>query len=226
MSIAHDFNNLLAGILSHTEMARLEIGEQHAATQALDEVDRAGQLARDLVKRILIFGRPRQSLSHETAVRPALEESLRLLRAMLPTRISLRLECPDGLPAITADEGQIHQALLNLATNAWQAMEEKAGCIEIVVQPEQIDIASVADAPLLAPGAYVRIAVGDSGKGMDTPTLERIFEPFFTTRAGSTGSGLGLTIVAEIMQSLGGGIKAEGEPGRGSTFHLYFPAAP
>jgi PAS domain S-box-containing protein len=222
--IAHDFNNLIGTIVGNAELARLDLTPEHPAQVSVREITRAGKRAKELVNRLLTFARPTEQHLHPMQLAPVVHEAVNLLRATLPKAVELSVQSADALPAVRADASQIHQVILNLATNSWHAMEGGAGRIDLRLEASEIDRASERLGPGLSDGIYVRLSIRDTGKGMDESTLSRIFEPFFTTKPAGLGSGLGLSVVHGIVRSHGGAIRVESEPGCGSTFHLYFPA--
>jgi PAS domain S-box-containing protein len=229
--IAHDFNNIIATILGNVELARQDMSADPLALQSLEEIRKAGSRARDLVQQILSFSRRQPTVHMPVSLAPIIEETARLLRATLPARVTLDVRCDADVPAVSADVTQIQQILINLATNAMQAMRDKPGRIGIRLDTVMLDAALVEAYPALRamhagrPGRAVRLAVSDDGPGMDAATLERIFEPFFTTKAVDEGTGLGLSVVHGIVQAHDGAIVVESQPGQGATFSLYLPGA-
>jgi PAS domain S-box-containing protein len=223
--IAHDFNNIIGAILGNAELAREDVGPGHPAKQSIGEIKKAGHRARDLVKQILFFGRRRALEREAIALAPVVEESSRLLRATLPAAVQLRVVCAPDAPAVMADATQIEQVLVNLGTNAWHAMEGRPGQVDIRLDGFTVDAALAREHAGLRPGRYARLTVRDKGKGMDAATRERIFEPFFTTKPLGVGTGLGLSVVHGIVQGHEGAITVDSAPGKGTTFHLYLPAA-
>jgi PAS domain S-box-containing protein len=222
--IAHDFNNILATILGNIDLARQDAGANWQALVSLDEIQKAGYRARDLVQQILTFSR-RQPTSHRViSLASAVEEAVRLLRATLPGGVRIECRCAADTPSVLADPTQVQQVILNLGTNAAHAMEGRPGRIDVLVEGVTQDEAS-ASSPSLRPGRYARVVVSDTGHGMDRATLRRIFEPFFTTKAPGKGTGLGLSVAHGIMQAHEGAIVTHSEPGKGSSFELYFPRA-
>jgi CheY-like chemotaxis protein len=153
------------------------------------------------------------------------EESVRLLRAALPAGLRIEFSAATDTPAVMADPTQVQQVLLNLGANAAHAMEGRTGSIQIRVDGVTLDAALIRLESNLRPGRYARVAVSDTGHGMDERTQRRIFEPFFTTKPAGQGTGLGLTVAQGIMHAHAGVIIAHSEPGRGSRFELYFPCA-
>ncbi len=220
--VAHDFNNALAAIMGNVELARQDLGPGHDALVSLEEIAKAGRRAKDLVQQILAFGR-RQKLERKVmSTALVVVESARLVRATLPAMISLNVSCEADTPPVLADATQLKQILLNLCSNALQAVrdQERPGVIDI-----RLDAWEQAEANGdLRPGRYARLCVSDNGPGMDAATRSRIFEPFFTTRPRGAGTGLGLSVVYGIVRSHEAVIEVESVPGKGSTFCIYFPA--
>ena len=222
--IAHDFNNILGAILGNVELAREELRPGHAALASLDEIQKASVRARHLVRQILTFSRrePQELLTQP--LRPVVEETHRLLRATLPAGVELELTLADAPLHVQADATQLQQVLMNLCTNAWHALQDGHGRIDIGLQPLQLDESSAQRLGGLPGGAYAHLWVSDTGIGMDAALRERIFEPFFTTKPVGQGTGLGLSVVHGILTAHHGAIAVDSTPGQGSTFHLYFPA--
>jgi PAS domain S-box-containing protein len=222
--IAHDFNNLLTTMVGNVELARLDVEPGHPAILSLDAIAVAARRATELVRQILAFSRKQPSRRSVIALAPVIADSARLLRASLPAAIEIRLHFEDEAPLVLADATQIHQVVMNLCTNAWQAITEDRGCIDITL--DAVDLAPAARmSEGSAAGRYARIRVRDTGEGMDAPTLERIFEPFFTTKAVGRGSGLGLSVAHGIVKDHGGTISARSREGEGATFEVLLPAA-
>jgi PAS domain S-box-containing protein len=222
--IAHDFNNILSAIVGNTELVRLDLSPDHPALTSIKEILSAGQRAKELVQRILAFSRPQPQQLRPILLQPVLDEAIRLLRATLPAGVELLFDAERWSPTVRADASQIHQIVLNLVTNAWHAMEHDIGRIAVHLKACRVDESLCSTHPELQPGPHVCLSVADSGKGMDTPTLSRIFEPFFTTKQAGQGAGLGLSVVHGIVRSHGGAIVVHSEPGKGTTFQVYFPA--
>lgn len=220
--VAHDFNNILAAISGNAELARQDVGAQHPALASLDEIRKASRRAKELVDQILTFSR-RQPQSRQTlTLAPVVGEAVKLLRATLPAGVEVALTSADDTPNVLADPTQIHQVVLNLGTNAWHALENNPGRIDIRLEAMTLDAGEAG--PGLQSGRYAHLSVRDNGCGMDSATLERVFDPFFTTKSVGTGTGLGLSVVHGIVQAHQGIIRIESAPGRGTTVHVYFPA--
>ncbi len=223
--IAHDFNNILGTILGNTDLARQDAGSNWQALVSLDEIQKAALRAKDLVQQILAFSRRQPTALRVMSLTPLVEESVRLLRAVLPGGVQLEYRCLADTPPVAADPTQIKQILINLGTNAAHAMRGRPGSIDICVEGITLDTSSVRFDLNLRPGRYARITFSDTGHGMDAATQRRIFEPFFTTKPVGEGTGLGLAVVHGIMQAHHGEIIPHSEAGKGSRFELYFPAA-
>jgi PAS domain S-box-containing protein len=223
--IAHDFNNLLAAILGNAELVQLDLPAGHPSRPAVDDIVTVGLRARDLVRQILAFGR-RHDLQHRQQVRVdyVMTEAFRVLRSTLPASIELVRRVPDEPVTVLGDSAQLHQVLLNLCTNAAQAMPPGGGRIEVAAELVDVDGAMALTLVGLEPGRHVRISVIDTGAGMDAATRERIFEPFFTTKPPGQGTGLGLAVVHGIVRGHGGAVTVDSAPGAGTTVRVYLPA--
>jgi PAS domain S-box-containing protein len=223
--IAHDFNNILGAILGNVELARQDAGGDATLLESLEEIRKAGHRAKELIKQILAFSRREPALRSVIGLPAIVEESVRLLRTSLPPRVSMDLQVDPATPVVLADPTHIGQVVLNLGTNAAHAMEGRSGLVTVRVGPVKLDEAQARMHADLMAGDYACITVSDTGCGMDAATIARIFEPFFTTKPVGVGTGLGLSVVHGIMRSHQGAIAVESEPGKGSSFMLYFPAA-
>jgi predicted ATPase/signal transduction histidine kinase/ActR/RegA family two-component response regulator len=222
--IAHDFNNILGAILGYGELAQRAASEDSVVRRYLDNVMNAGGRGKALVERILTFSRSSVGGRSPVRVQAVIEETLELLAASLTRGIRLdkRLEASDA--AVIGDATQLHQVAMNLFTNALQAMQH-GGVLEVA-----LDCADVAQERRLshgnlAPGAYVRLCVSDTGSGIPPPVLDRMFDPFFTTKATGEGTGLGLSLVQAIVADLGGAIDVRTTVGQGTTFTIWLPSA-
>ena len=223
--IAHDFNNILAAIRGNADLAAADVGPDHVAAESLAEIGKASTRASELVRRIMAFGRPREAQQEVVDLGDVVGEVLKLLRSTLPAGIALIKEFAPDTPRALADEGQIHEAIVNLTTNAAYAIGPRAGSIAYRLEPVQVGERLARSIPGIEEGRYARLTVSDSGCGMDAATLERIFDAFYTTKPVGEGTGLGLSMVHGIMRSQGGAVTVESVPGKGSRFALYFPAA-
>lgn len=220
--IAHDFNNILAAILGNVEFARMDTGPGHPAQESLAEIEESAKRASHLVRQILSYSRRKPQELRKVDLREVLGDAVKLLRASLPARIELAMTIASDQTVVLADATQIHQVMMNLGTNALHAIGNEKGRFEFSLGSVTIDESG--EQASLSPGRYVHLRVTDTGIGMDAATLERIFDPFFTTKAPGQGTGLGLSVVSGIIKSHNGVISVSSEPGKGSTFEIYFPA--
>ncbi|MEW5911476.1 MAG: PAS domain S-box protein [Thermodesulfobacteriota bacterium] len=221
--IAHDFNNILGAIIGYAELALDEVGQDGAAVHELKQVLLAGQRAKNLVRQILSFSREREQEQAPVQVATIVKEVLKLLRPATPSNIDIKTDLADQEAYVMADPVQMHQVIMNLCTNAVQAMESAGGMLEVSLQIVDLDQKEAARYVDLEPGRYQVLSVSDTGVGMDRETLGRIFEPFFTTKEADRGTGLGLSVVHGIALSHGGTVTVYSEPGQGSTFRVYLP---
>ena len=221
--IAHDFNNILAAILGFTEMAIDDVPDRPLVEKNLKNVLKSSMRARDLVKQILTFSRKTNYERSPLSVTPLMDETVHLLRASIPTTIEIRLSNAASSDAVLASPVEVQQVLMNLATNASLAMQERGGVLEINLS----DIDFEPDSPVfgveVAPGEYLQLAVKDTGVGMSPDVMKRVFEPFFTTREAGKGTGMGLAVVYGIVKDLQGAINVESAPGVGFTFRVFLP---
>jgi PAS domain S-box-containing protein len=224
--IAHDFNNVLGAVLGYTELALLDTPQHSPAAGSLREVLKGCQRARELVKQILAFSRMSGQERKPVQLGQVFEETIKLIRASIPTTISIRSVIDmEGLGQATvmADPIQMHQILVNLCTNAAQAMRNHGGVLEVGLSSGHFGADDPARPPEFSPGPYVTIWVRDSGPGMEPATLERIFDPFFTTKGPGEGTGMGLAVVHGIVERHHGAIRVESLAGVGSTFFVWLP---
>ncbi len=219
--IAHNFNNIIGAILGYSEMIEPQLTRGTKPAQHIDEIRRAAERGRDLIDNILAFGRRTDARVRPMQVRILLEESASLLRASLPSGVDLVIEDVALSVAVSGEPAQLQQVVLNLCTNAAQAMED-SGCIRVAVKHEELAGILRMSHGELSPGRYVCVAVSDNGHGFDERVARRIFEPFFTTRF--AGTGLGLATVREIVRDHDGAINVQSEPGCGSRFEIWLPA--
>jgi len=221
--IAHDFNNILSAIIGYTELSIDTVPEGSQIHSDLTKIFKAGYRARDLVNQILTFSRQREQGKRPILIAPIVKESLKLLRASLPSTVEIRQNIEPGPGMVMADATQIHQVIMNLCTNAGHAMQEKGGILEVSLTSEELDSEFCLQHPGLTPGLYLKLMVSDTGHGIEPDTLPRIFEPYFTTKEKSGGTGLGLSVVHGIVTGFGGAVTVYSEPGKGTTFKVYLP---
>jgi two-component system, cell cycle sensor histidine kinase and response regulator CckA len=221
--IAHDFNNLMTVVLGYAELLRTTLPLTPDAAEGLTAIEYSAQRAADLSRQLLAIGR-RQVLKLEVQdLNTVLRDMAGMLERVLGGDVVLRVAVADTPLAVRVDRGQLEQVVLNLATNARDAMPG-GGTLELRTSRAQIDewFSRSHEGP--APGAYVALDVSDTGTGMDEATRQRIFEPFFTTKEPGRGTGLGLSTVYGIVEQTAGAIRVHSEPGRGTTFRIYLPS--
>ena len=221
--IAHDFNNILTPIMGFVDMALHDLPEKTETHANLNQVMKAVRRAKELINQILTFGGSTEGDQRDLDVGLVIEEALQLLRPSLPSTIEIRDAISADLPRVMGDTTQLHQVVMNLCTNAYQAMREGGGVLD--VKADQVVLEEGETPASLAAGSYVRLAVSDTGHGMDEATMQRIFEPFYTTKEVNEGTGLGLSVVHGIVSGHGGLITVDSAMGRGTTFTVYLPVA-
>jgi len=219
--IAHDFNNVLAAILGYAELAVRRLPLANPVHAYLDEILKAGDRARGLIRQILTFSRKTEQERAVIAIDPIVKESIKLLRSTIPVSIDIRQRVEQDCHVL-AEATHVQQLVMNLAINASQAMQPNGGVMEIRLEKREVGEGEVTGVP---PGRYVVLSVSDTGVGMDAATLERIFEPYFTTKEQGVGTGMGLAVVHGIVESYGGFITVESTPGEGSLFTIFLPRA-
>ncbi len=222
--IAHDFNNILGAIMGYTELSLGELPEGSPVKNMLKKVMSASERARDMVKQILAFSRKNLIEKRILYIGQIIREDLKLLRSSIPATIEIRSHIERELKPVLADLTQIHQVIMNICINAAHAMREQGGILEISLkeidlQPGTFDLGNI------EPGKYQQLTIKDTGHGMEAETVKRIFDPYFTTKETGEGTGMGLAVVHGIVKSHGGEIVVFSEPGKGSTFHIFFPIA-
>ncbi|MBF0551680.1 MAG: PAS domain S-box protein [Deltaproteobacteria bacterium] len=221
--IAHDFNNILAAIIGYSEMALNEAIDTSRSHRWLTRVMEASHRAKELVHQILMFSRQDEKKRRSVEIATVVKEALKLVRASIPSTIEIELNINSDAGFILADPTQIHQVIMNLATNAAHAMDADGGILSVEISDLIMEEGKMSQGLSLKPGHYVELTLGDTGSGMTQEVRDRIFEPFFTTKDQGEGTGMGLSVVHGIVKSHDGGIDVFSEPGKGSTFHLYFP---
>ena len=221
--IAHDFNNIFTPILGYAELVQDHLPTDSDLWHQQQEIIKAGNRAKDLVGQILSFSRQTEHELTPVSLSSLLKEVIKLLHASIPSSIEIRLQIDPDCGMILADPSQIHQVLMNLCTNAYHAMRPNSGSLDISLRRLNIDRDDTSKQILLEPGPHLRLAVSDTGCGMEKSILDKIFEPYFTTKPKGEGTGLGLSVVHAIVKNHGGAITVYSEPGKGTTFHVYFP---
>jgi PAS domain S-box-containing protein len=221
--IAHDFNNILGVIFGYAELSQ-DLAEGNSVLEKnLEQILKAADRAKNLVSQILAFSRKSESDIKPLRAHLVIKEGLKLLRASLPSTISILADIDDTHDIVVADATQLHQIIMNLCTNAAYAMQHSGGTLDVKLKPLDIDEHSAKAYGEIAPGPYVQLSVKDTGTGIPADIISRIFEPFFTTKDVGRGTGMGLSVVHGIVKSLKGDIKVYSEPGTGSVFHVVLP---
>ena len=222
--IAHDFNNILAGIIGYTELALdNELDPDHPANECMKQVAAAGSRAADLVRQLLMMSRPSEVEPRSIDAQPIAREVLRLVRASYPPTLQIDLETTASNSFVMAAPTHIHQILMNLVTNAAQAIEDMKGIIAIRLDSRIVTETPAGGTDGVRPGEYLEIAVADTGSGMDQAVADRIFEPYFTTKDPGKGTGLGMSVVHGIVRQLNGALHVESEVGEGTTVCVLLP---
>jgi len=223
--IAHDFNNILAAIIGYTELARDDSPKESSVVKDLNKVLEASDRAASLVKQILAFSR--QEETEHILLQPinVVEKAITMLRPTLPTTIEIIQDIAPETGLIFADSTQIHQIVMNLCTNAFHAMEETGGKLNISLKEVELSREDLTNEPLVKTGTFIQLSVCDSGIGMTQEVQNKIFDPYFTTKRVGKGTGMGLSIVHGIIKSYGGFLTFSSELGEGTTFHVFFPVA-
>lgn len=221
--IAHDFNNVLSVILGYAELTQQNLPEQSDDRENLREVILAARRARDLIKQILAFSRQSEEEFQPIQLHLIVKEAFKLLRSSLPSSIEMQQSIRKCRPTM-GDPTQLYQVVMNLCTNASQAMSEKGGTLFLGLDEVDLNEDEAAERDLGSPGAYVKLTVKDSGNGISPAILDRIFEPYFTTKEKGKGTGLGLSVVHGIVKAHGGSIAVESRLGEGTGFFVFFPA--
>lgn len=217
--IAHDFNNLLAGILGYAEVTLLELPDTHTSRSHIIEIRKISMRARELIRHILTFSRQTPFEPYPVLVHEIVEEVIPMLRATLPSTIEIQTKITN-CGTILADQTRVYQIIMNLCTNSFHAMEERGGILTLTLQ--LIDMQDNNNLEIKA-GKYILLSIKDTGIGIPTELQTHIFDPFFTTKKVNKGTGLGLSVVHGIVTELNSFIRFKSEPGKGSTFTIYFP---
>jgi PAS domain S-box-containing protein len=222
-NISHDFNNILFTMLGFTAQAKEHTEEEAEAYKYLLRTEDAGVRAMALVKQVLNFGRPPGLEKRPLRMQSVIEETMDLLKGIIPSDVGIIKNLRKKCSPVLADFTQIHQVLMNIMTNAGQAMKRLGGILQVDLDEVEIEELELSKGEKLKPGRYVRVIIRDTGHGMNQETMERIFEPYFTTKNIGDGSGLGLSTANGIVRSLGGGIGVNSTLNEGTQFSVFFP---
>ncbi|WP_163340261.1 PAS domain S-box protein [Desulfopila sp. IMCC35008] len=223
--IAHDFNNILSAIFGYTQLARMTKEKPDRLDKALDGIYLATDRAKKLVKQILAFSRQDTKSKNNISLSPLGKEVAKLVRQAIPSTIDIHCETTSVL-TVHCDPTQLHQVIMNLCTNAYQAMRDSKGILELKIEDTELTQPLTNQDIIVVPvGTYVAITVRDTGYGMDKDMIKKIFEPYFTTKEIGEGTGLGLAVVHGIVNDHNGYVNVSSIPGKGSEFTVYLPAS-
>jgi len=220
--IAHDFNNILAAINGYTELALDDVEKNSAIEEDLKEIYAAGNRAKKLVNQILLFARESEQEKKPIRIDKIINEVLKFIRSSIPTTIEI-IQQINSKSLIMGDPTQAHQIMMNLCTNAAQAMENKGGSLTVTLDDIFLDQALAHSNSGLTPGNYMKLKVSDTGSGISKDIINKIFEPYFTTKSPGGGTGIGLAVVHGIVENYGGKIFVHSEEGKGTSFLIYLP---
>ena len=223
--MAHNLNNLLYPILALSSRTRDELPPGSRGHERLEKVVEAGERAKVIVGQVLRFSHKSEFTEEPIDAPASVRSSLDLMRSSIPTNIIVKEELDETTGAVRADPAQIGIIVMNLASNATDAMKDSTGELEIVLSRADIDAAQAALLLNLKPGPYAKLTVRDTGAGMDNESQRQIFDPFFTTKEVGEGTGLGLSSVFGVVSTLGGAVDVSSAPGSGTTVDVYLPLA-
>jgi len=222
--VAHDFNNLLTSMLGNVDLVRSELPQDSEHVEMLLEVDQSARRAADLCKQMLAYSGHGRFILDRVNLTTFIQEKASLLKASVGKSVLLKFDLSEDLPVIEADASQIDQVLVNLLTNASEAMRGESGKISVktgVVRADREYFAAITGSPNLPPGRYVSLVISDTGEGMDTDLLSKVFDPFYSTRF--SGRGMGLSAVQGIIRGHGGTVGVSSQPGKGTAFTVLLP---
>ncbi|MCG8614720.1 MAG: cache domain-containing protein, partial [Desulfobacterales bacterium] len=220
--IAHDFNNILFPILGNAEILMDDAPEGSRLKNGLQQIYSGALRARDLVRQILTFARQEKSDMEVIHIQPILKEALKLIRSTIPATIEIKQDIRPGCGQIKADPTQIHQIFMNLATNAYHAMEKDGGLLTVHLREKAFNTSDATHLDMAA-GTYACLSVRDTGTGIKKELMNNIFDPFFTTKREGKGTGMGLSVVHGIVKQMKGSIQVKSTPGQGTEFTVCFP---
>ena len=220
--VAHDFNNVLTVINGYSALLLRELKDGDPLRESVAEIHKAGEQAANLTRQLLMFSRKQITEPRPLDLNQLIDDNLGMLQRLVGEDITVETRLAPSLGTVLADPGQLHQVLLNLASNARDAMP-RGGSLTLTTSNADVKEGDSAPPPGIAPGCYVLLSVADTGTGIEAEAREHIFEPFFTTKGAGEGTGLGLSTVYGIVQQAGGSISFQSEPGCGATFRIYLP---
>jgi signal transduction histidine kinase/ActR/RegA family two-component response regulator len=221
--IAHDFNNILFPIVGYTELTMDDIPQDSQARKNLEEVLKATNRAKGLVQQILTFSRQNGQELKPLKVQILIKEALKLLRATIPSSIEINSSIDEECGLVKGDPTQIHQVIMNLCTNAYHALQDNSGKIEVCLKEANLSYEQSSERIGMKVGRHLELIVKDNGHGMTHQVMERIFDPYYTTKELGKGTGLGLSVIHGIIKNHGGDISVSSQPDAGSMFSVYLP---
>jgi PAS domain S-box-containing protein len=221
--IAHDFNNILSAILGYIELSRIYVEPGSKVSQYLEEEFKAANRAKELVRQILSISRQSEQRRKAVDINNIILDVLTMLKTTIPSSIGIKKKLKKEDCSIEADPVQINQVIMNLLTNAGQAMRDKGGLLTVSVDTVMIESSLKGDLSGLKTGKYVKVCISDTGHGIKPEDKKRIFDPYYTTKAKGVGTGLGLAVSQSIVKKHGGAISFSSEPGKGADFFIYLP---
>jgi signal transduction histidine kinase len=199
--IAHDFNNILFSIIGNADLLLDDFPEGSPCRKGLVQIHTGALRAKALVHQILAFARQEENKRTMMKMQPIIKEALKLLRSTIPTTIAVTRDIQPDCGPVQADPNQVHQIVMNLATNAYHAMEENGGELKVILKEVELDCHELSN-PDMAPGRYACLTVSDTGTGMNQDVMNKMFDPFFTTKEKGKGTGMGLSVVHGIVKSM------------------------
>jgi len=222
--IAHDFNNILSGIFGYSRLAEMDIDNPDKLKKDIEQIVKGAERATGLVRQILTFSRHTEYKKNLLKLFLVVKEAVKFLRSSIPATIEIR-ENIQSRAMVLADPIQIHQVIMNLCTNAYHAMRDSGGIMEVSLSDIRITQKDYVHENIQTPGDYIKLEIKDTGHGMDKAILDKIFDPYFTTKQPDEGTGLGLAVVNGIVKKHNGFINVLSECGKGSVFQVFFPMA-
>ncbi|TLN03576.1 hypothetical protein FDZ71_12455, partial [bacterium] len=220
--VAHEFNNILSIILGRAEIAEYVADDEESRKKSLSIIVKTTLRAKDLVRKLLMFSSKEIEMAEYSNMKASVDEAIALVRTTIPSFISITSDIEE-CGSVYASSTEIHQIILNLCTNAYHAIGDRAGFIELSLRKVDVTVTTLLDG--LTPGPYALLTVRDDGVGLDDETRLKIFEPFYTTKGPSKGTGLGLSVVHGIIKSRKGSVNVSSKLGKGSAFFIYLPIA-